>query len=69
MIPAALWVLIAVLAAMVLVPWGMLRLVEHVDRDPDRAPRPIRTARPLSTIRAGRSRCVARQPAFMPPTG
>jgi VIT1/CCC1 family predicted Fe2+/Mn2+ transporter len=35
MIPAALWAVIAVLGAMVLVPWGMLRLFEHFDRDPD----------------------------------
>lgn len=34
-IPAALWALIAVLASMVLVPWGLLRLFEHFDRDPD----------------------------------
>ena len=32
-VPATLWALIAVLGAMVLIPWGLLRLFEHFDRD------------------------------------
>jgi DUF3040 family protein len=34
-IPAALWALIAILCAMVLVPWGILRLFEYFGRDED----------------------------------